>query len=64
MINRNEKYTFTYTDNDGITNSLTIEKDMFTWMELIREFHFFLKGRGYIFAEGKIFTLKKGEYEY
>ena len=64
MTQRLEKYEFKYTDNEGKETSLTLTKEMFTWNELIREFHYYLKGQGYIFDNDKIFDLIEGEYDY
>ena len=59
-----DQYEFRYTCSDGKETVFKCEKNLHTWHDLIREFHFFLKGQGYIFDEGKVFVLKKGQYEY
>jgi len=59
-----DQYTFSYKSIDGKEVIYKCESNLCAWPELIREFHLFLKGQGFIFDNNKIFVLKKGQYEY
>ena len=59
-----EQYEFRYTNSDGKEVIYKCSKEILTWHELLREFHLFLKGQGFIFSEDKVFDLVDGEYEY
>jgi hypothetical protein len=58
------QYQFRMIDSEGKEILHTCAPNTDTWMELVREFEFFLRANSYSFKEGTVFDRVEGEYDW
>lgn len=58
------QYQFRSIDSDGKEILYTCKPNTESWMELVREFDFFLQANSFVFHENTIFDRVEGEYDW